>query len=206
MKNYLSLGDYSKVENLAVSLATNEDAYVSARIDAYSLLATHHILIEYNPAKSLDAAKKAYELSKTVPDVTLLNKNMILNNIAFSLLENDDISTAKKYINRLNFELQNNEYAYATLGLFYIKSGSYTKGEEAYAKAISCTDIKGRKQLLSQKLNYELGRYWYQNGNLKNALKYLNKSIKHKQVSDNWNIDLICNQAKELINNIKHIK
>lgn len=206
IKNFIAIGDYNEAVKLAEILAFKEDAYIPVRVDAYIFLASYCALITNELSGSLDNAIKGYELSKTYSGLDPVKRSMILNNLIYSYLELGNLEKAKNYIDLLMFDTQNIEYIYATLGLYHLRKGDCEKGCKSYMKAISLAKQKERKQLFSQKFNYELGKYWYKNNNIKNSLKHLKKSIKYKSITDNWKISLIYEQARDLIAEIKNNK
>lgn len=203
IRSYLALGENEAVAKYANILASQKNIFIRSKIDACTLLTTHSVLIDDDPQKALKFATMAYDLAKEYSEIDPVRLNTIINNLAFSHLENDDLLTAKSYIDKLVFNLPNKEYAYATRGLYFIKKGDYKKGQEEYLKAISFSQNKERKLLLTQKLNYELGKYWYSNNNNKYALRYLSKSMKHKNITDTWKVNQIYNLASKLIKVIK---
>jgi len=113
------------------------------------------------------------------------------NNIAFNCLLYNTITDAQYYINKIMKFVNIDPYCTATLGLSNIKKGRIEEGIKLYETAISLANNRTFKDRIRQRMNFELGKYFISIGNYKDAVKYLNKTIKetngYKYVSNEAN-------------------
>ena len=107
-------------------------------------------------------------------------KERVINNLAFAYLNFDKLDDASKIINKLSNSFHNEPYATATLGLFNIKKGLYEKGIELYEEAIRLLHARKPKRRFRQRLNYELGKAYLKDGDIRKALRWLKKAADEK--------------------------
>lgn len=147
-------------------------------IDNCSLLSSFYVLNSGNEKTALSLALKAYDMARNIDFDDDYKSIMIVNNLVYMALENNDMVLAKEHINKLYNSMDEKIcYVYATLGLYKIKTGNLEKGKELYDLAIANTHAREVKNILKQKQYLEIGRYWFDSDkkasrfNLKQAKK-----------------------------------
>ena len=123
-----------------------------------------------------------------------------INNYAYCQLLIGDIPKAKKYLEKIkNVE---DVYLSATRGLLSIKEGDILEGRKLYNRAaFLAMDDKNLKARVNQKKFLELGKYYYNIGEKKEALRLLEKGLKFKSKEKYFE-----NQIIALMNNINNLE
>lgn len=107
----------------------------------------------------------------------------IINNLAYSLLEEGRVSQAKEV---LDSRLRNQEIGSemtATLGLLHLKEGDYEAARRLYKRAESMATKSSRKELarrIRQKMHLELARYHVERGEYDLALREIRVGLQEK--------------------------
>ncbi|MES9904903.1 MAG: hypothetical protein ABW168_19785 [Sedimenticola sp.] len=107
-------------------------------------------------------------------------KARAINNLVFAYLNFEMLDEANELINKMSSSFHKEPYATATLGMFNIKKGRYDKGVELYEEAITLLQDRKAKRRFRQRLNYELGKAYLKDGNIRPALRYLKKAVEDK--------------------------
>lgn len=89
-----------------------------------------------------------YQKSESILKNTIIsnpNDNILINNLAFALINQDKITEAEKVLNQFNHPNGTNEQIvwYATHGLLSFRKGLIEQGRELYTKAISVASRNG---------------------------------------------------------------
>ena len=191
--------------NLAENLLKNSNIHVVARLDLLAALLTYHSLVSFDHNLSLKYATEAVNIAiNSKNEITPDSLNLAMNNMAYALIENKKLEEASHWINQLRTDLSSAEYIYATKGLFSLQSGNFEKAKELYLKAISITD-SSRKDAFRMKMNYELGRYSFENSDYSHAKIYLKKVVQSKQAKDIWSLNELQFKASEFFGTIQRI-
>ncbi len=139
-------------------------------LPAYGLLSFLYSEFLFNYTKAINLNNEAI---KNLP-----NDEILINNLAYNHLMNDDIESAKKILNKLTSF--NGPYLNATRGLLAIKEGNLTEGRRLYNLASQLTpDLFLQKQII-QKKHIELAKYYIANNNTSIASDNIDKALSVK--------------------------
>lgn len=191
--------------DFASQFVENSELHPLGRIDLAAAMASYHSAVTGDLAKALDYARLAYVLARQC-SIAKPQINMSTNNLAFVLIEQDMLDEAKPLVEQLRVDMNFAEYAYATKGLFALRKGQLERGQHLYERAISSAQNKERKNAFRQKMNLELGRYWFQIGEYSRASRYLAKVIETEHARDMWRLGVSRKAALSLMARIKSIK
>jgi tetratricopeptide (TPR) repeat protein len=90
------------------------------------------------------------------PDDT--RRDILLNNIAFLYLETGKKQEASRLLSLISKWIHKEAYPTATLGLLQMRRGRIKKGEVLYREAIKLARTAHDKDLIAQKMHFELGK------------------------------------------------
>ena len=159
------------------------------------ILVCNFTLKEFQLKKAYHYALDAYKLQMAQSPKEIAKLNGALNNLAFTLIEMDELDEAKYYISHFRLDSSGpNTYGYATRGLLAIRLGQVEKGEGLYRQAMSSVqnDMKGT---FRRKLNWELGNHFLVMGDVRKAKRHLQKVVTERTKSV-WSMDHLRLQAK----------
>lgn len=160
-------------ERVAHSLAENSRASEKVRLGAYIDLIHYHTLVLGDLTPALENADRALQLLNSMKVRRDGAYMMLVNNIAFAMLEVGKLDVANSLLNRLSECFHKDPYVTATLGLYHFKKGDLERGEDLYREAISMIANKPLKIRFLQKLHLELGLGYSQRGESRTAAKHL---------------------------------
>jgi Flp pilus assembly protein TadD, contains TPR repeats len=173
---YFEMKDYKKAYEILTDAISAEPKVENA----YALLS----LIEMEINKNL---KKAHEILKNGltyhPDSSAL-----LNNLAYNYLLQDDKEQARKILDSIKG--RDEVFVLATRGLLLIKEDNIQEGQRLYnlAKSSAISKVSQLPNLIEQKKNLEVAKYYQRKGNFKETLRLLRKVLsvkaKHDYYSD----------------------
>ena len=138
-----------------------------------SLIAYYSAEYETIP-KALELVIQYEKLINELEPQYTLNKDMLINNIAFTYLEAGQIETAKKYLQLISHNFHKDPFATATQGLFHMRQGNVDLAEHLYKEAIHLAKSTTLKKRIRQKFNFELGSRLI-DSNPSRARRYLQK-------------------------------
>ena len=193
------LNDSNEIERFILSYT---NAHPIARLDIFSAKTTYFCYVTGEYERALVTASEAYKLSKSVDDISLADRNTSINNLAFVLIELGRLDEAKKLLPQLRYDCEHSEFGYATRGLYEFRVGHLESGKKYYHLAMNATAEKNRKDVIEQKLDYELGRYWLEMDDMSRSRKFFKKVISMKNLRNIWKAEFVPNEAKRLLNQI----
>jgi len=177
----LGLANLKKFDDAVVfaeNILSIERAHDALKIWVASWLISHY---------ALEGHKHAIKLADAFCDILpVIDKQIgyermstLINSIVFAYVEADCTNKAIKLLPKLSNYVHKISYPTATLGLFHLRNGNIERGKELYNESIRLADYDV-KDKIRQKLNYELAKYWFSQGDVRNAIKYIEKAIETK--------------------------
>lgn len=164
---YLDSGDINKARELLEDTVGKGSKYPPA------MIVLSNIYAEYD--QNYD---RAIELGRKALDAHPQNV-AVINNLAYAYLMKGDLGNARDILKRADI-FKDNLYILATKGLLAIKEGAILDGSKLYNLAKAAARDKDLKNLIEQKKNLELGRYYMGIGDVVSARHHLNKATGFK--------------------------
>ena len=162
-------------------------------------LVCYYTLVDEQLDKARRFALEAYQIQYERQPRELRPWNVSVNNIAYVAIEQGELDEASRYLSGFRSDVEpNRHYEYATRGLLAIRRGQMERGEGLYRLAISTATDRDAKSLLRQKLNWELGKTWISKGNIRKAIRLLEK-VQRTRVSGIWTIPFVKSEAARLL-------
>ncbi len=124
---------------------------------------------------------------------------IIVNNLAYNYLMNNQIEEARKVL-RVIAEEKYNLFLYATKGLLRIKEGDIEEGRRLYNLAAKMTNNDNLKRKVNQKKNLELGRYYLFQNRKDSAKECFSKVVKL-----GYKEGFYVSEAEELLKNLNEL-
>lgn len=181
----------NEAASLAEKLLGHNKVHFDLRVNLLIFLTSYFSTIKRDTQKAIGYANEALVILNSPQNLTDTTKYILLNNVAFSMLEHNEISKAEQVMSRLSPDLHKRPFSTATLGLLHIKRGHLERGEELYREAISLTHDRTLKEKLRQKLDLELGKALLATGEEKKAKRHLEKVAKTKDAIDSYKNEAI---------------
>lgn len=107
------------------------------------------------------------------------NNAILLNNLAYNYLMVDELEKARRVLDRAN-EQDSPIFLTATRGLLLLKEDNLKEGQRLYNKAASLAKNEELRRMIHQKKSIEIAKYYLEQNNRKQAIKFLNSVIKLK--------------------------
>ena len=107
-------------------------------------------------------------------------RTRVLNNLCFALFQFNELKLANEVLSLLTDKIKIDPFVTATFGMSMIMKGSFQKGEEYYKIAIRLLLSKSDKHKFKQRLNFELGREFFNRHQYSASKRYLIKAKNEK--------------------------
>jgi tetratricopeptide (TPR) repeat protein len=104
----------------------------------------------------------------------------VLNNLIFALFLHNKNELAFDLLPMILNKVNSDPFITATFGMACLKKGHLDKGKDYYQKALTLVASPSMKHYFKQRMNLELGRANYLNGDMKKANRYLIKAKNEK--------------------------
>jgi tetratricopeptide (TPR) repeat protein len=146
----------------------------------------------------LDDYDRAIETTKRALSKNKFNQ-IFLNDLAYTYLRKGLLDTANEILSGINWDKATFPL-YATKGLLQISMGKLHEGIRLYDMAVGKAPNNELKNMVRQKKNIEVGRYFLTKGDRDEALRHL-----HNALSINTNTKLYRDQANRMIGQIERL-
>jgi tetratricopeptide (TPR) repeat protein len=190
-------------KQIAKEYVDNEYAHPALRVALCQILSTYYSLVHLNLDEAYKYARLGYEIVAKKGDFSEEKVNMVINNLAFVLIEEGRLDEAKPLVNALSTKVkQAIEFAYATKALYALRRGMIERGQAFYRVAVSFTQDPRQKKLFRQKLYLELGKYWVNRKDRKRAADYFRRAVKLKETGYPIKTSTVFNEALGLLSTV----
>jgi tetratricopeptide (TPR) repeat protein len=146
---------------------------------------------------ALSANSKAADL----PSAFSERKERYFNNVAFALAETGDVDRAMDHLMMISQRIHKSPYPTATLGLIKFRKGDMKRAVELYEEAILLASGRGDRVRIKQKLNLELGKYYYNEGDRTRAERSLERAAKQR-----FGEDALASEAQRTLMRLRESK
>jgi tetratricopeptide (TPR) repeat protein len=183
---YFEMQDYKKA-HVILSEVISVDPKVE---DAYALLSIIEMEENRDFAKANEILKKGL--------IQYPKSTVLLNNLAYDYLLQDDKENARNILDSI--QGRDEIFVTATRGLLLIKEDNLQEGQRLYnlAKSIAVRKFNPYADLIEQKKNLEVAKYYQSKGNFKEAIRLLRKALSVKAKYDYYR-----NEAKQLLSTLQ---
>ena len=205
-KDYLEDKDLCKIPISLIAAYINQDMLESClelserllkesrlnilgQLDVLTILTSYHSLVTFDHKQNLEFAERALSLAHS--QINVVPKSvymMVINNLVCAYIDIGRIDEAKNWVDHLRLDYGNEEYIYATKGLYSLSIGNFEQAKVFYEKSISVAENKERKNAIRVKMNYELGKFSFDRKEWTRAKLYLKKVMQAQDVRDGWSI------------------
>lgn len=198
----ISSEKYDLANRIAETFAFDDEVYPETRVELIMHLTLLALYGSRDMERALQFARTAADLAEDPKHVGDGQRAYALNNLVALLIESNRLRDVQYLLPRLDAKVANNEFIYATKGLYAFRSGHYEKGLRLYREAIGKTVEHRRKLLLQIKLEIELGRSFTAQGDKRKAHRHFRKAIRMKAdraASNKWIVDGLQREAMEAL-------
>lgn len=157
-----------------------------------SLLLHFYSVVTLNPDRVRQLSKDAF-IAIARHDVDAKLRVHCANNAVFSLLQVGDIRQAGERLGLIVNQTFKSPYVTATLGLYYLKKGDFSRGKALYDRAVQIASSAKLKARIRQRMALELAKQYLVSDERKEALYWVERAIKEK-----LGFDFTHREAKEL--------
>ena len=162
---YFEIGNYKKSSEILYNVMEIKPDL----IDSYTGLSVIEMEINNDFEKAHEILMRGISFNK--------ENVLLLNNLAYNYLLREDTVSARRILDKVRAD--DSLYINATRGLLLIKEGNIEEGRRLYRQAeLLANKDESIKNLVTQKMNLELARHFYKEGNMPETAAYLRKILK----------------------------
>jgi tetratricopeptide (TPR) repeat protein len=186
-QNYIDEGQYDSAKEILDDILNKNPDSPEA-----------NLLLGVLYSEVLDDYDRAIETTKRALSKNKFNQ-IFLNDLAYTYLRKGLLDTANEILSGINWDKATFPL-YATKGLLQISMGKLHEGIRLYDMAVGKAPNNELKNMVRQKKNIEVGRYFLTKGDRDEALRHL-----HNALSINTNTKLYRDQANRMIGQIERL-
>jgi tetratricopeptide (TPR) repeat protein len=175
-----AINDREDAMNLAVEYLKDDIHCVDVKLDLLVRVVYFHTVHKPNLDMVLSYENEIMSIIESTKNINSMVKARAINNIAFAYLNFGLIAKVDRFINLMSSSYHHDPFTTATLGMYKITKGNLEEGIELYKEAISMLSDQTSKKRFKQRLNFELGKYYLNLGELRKSGRYFKKASDEK--------------------------